>query len=109
MTREKWACIFFGCIAAILLYPLIWPYLEPVLGPKPVDEAIAIENTEVYLTETYPTLTYSIKNCWYNDCCNEFWVDIDPEHSSLLNFRVYSDRKGLVTHDDLKDPFGALQ
>ena len=68
MTREKWACIFFGCIAAILLYPLIWPYLEPVLGPKPVDEAIAIENTEVYLTETYPTLTYSIKNCWYNDC-----------------------------------------
>ena len=36
-------------------------------------------------------------------------VDIDPEHSSLLNFRVYADRKGQVTHDDLKDPFGALQ
>ena len=66
MTKEKWGCLFFGCIAAILLSPLIWPYLEPVFGPKPVAETTAIENAEAHLTETYPTLTYSIENCWYD-------------------------------------------
>ena len=109
MTKEKWGCLFFGCIAAILLSPLIWPYLEPVFGPKPVAETIAIENAEAHLTETYPTLTYSIENCWYNDCCNEYWVDVDPEHSSFLPFRVYLDRKGTVLRDDLKDPLGLLE
>ena len=109
MTKEKWGCLFFGCIAAILLSPLIWPYLEPVFGPKPVAETIAIENAEIYLENRYSSIEPVIVNCWYNDCCNEYWVDIDPEHSSFLPFRVYLDRKGTVLRDDLKDPLGLLE
>lgn len=108
MTKERWGCLFFGSIAAVLLFPLFWAYAEPVFTKPAVSEDAATETALQYLAESYPTLLFEVENCWYNDCCNQFWVEIDPENQSIPPFKVYLDRKGRIQSDDLKDPLHIL-
>ena len=97
---KKSAYVFFGCIAAVFVLPFLWMYFEPYFGFKPVEESVALGNVEAYLAETYPQHDLYIESSWYNDCTNQFWVEVYSSNSIDTHFRVYTDRKGTVTDDE---------